>query len=90
MCVATGYPWRVSALIWWLIPIVACTGALLYVWWSIAAKRRQNTYKSIAEYENFRSAFDTSAKKEPSNTATENDKTGKSKKRKVKDDSPDI
>jgi PPE-repeat protein len=47
----------VSALVWWLIPLVACTGALLYVWWSIAAKRRQNTYKSIAEYENFRSAF---------------------------------
>ncbi|MFM8254104.1 MAG: hypothetical protein ACKN9O_02595 [Actinomycetota bacterium] len=46
-----------SALVWWLIPLVACTGALLYVWWSIAAKRRQNTYKSIAEYENFRSAF---------------------------------
>jgi len=47
----------VSALVWWLIPLVACTGALLYVWWSIAAKRRQNTYKSIAEYETFRSAF---------------------------------
>ncbi|MBM3704375.1 MAG: hypothetical protein FJW54_04845 [Actinobacteria bacterium] len=46
-----------SALVWWLIPLVACTGALLYVWWSIAAKRRQNTYKSIAEYETFRSAF---------------------------------
>lgn len=42
---------------WWLIPLVACSGALLYVWWSIAAKRRQNTYKSIAEYETFRSAF---------------------------------
>lgn len=46
-----------SALVWWLIPLVACTGALLYVWWSIAAKNRQNTYKSIAEYETFRSAF---------------------------------
>lgn len=46
-----------SALVWWLIPIFACTGALLYVWWSITSKRRQNTYKSISEYENFRSAF---------------------------------
>ena len=52
-----GYPRQVSALVWWLIPLIACSGALLYVWWSIAAKRRQNTYKSIAEYETFRSAF---------------------------------
>lgn len=56
----SGYPRSVSALVWWLIPLVACTGALVYVWWSIAAKRRQNTYKSIAEYENFRDAFNSS------------------------------
>ena len=53
----SGYPRKVSALVWWLIPLVACTGALIYVWWSISAKRRQNTYKSISEYETFRSAF---------------------------------
>ena len=46
-----------SALVWWLIPLFACLGALIYVWWSISTKKRQNTYKSIAEYENFRSAF---------------------------------
>jgi len=40
-----------------VIPLIACTGALLYVWWSIKSQRRQNTYKSIAEYESFRSAF---------------------------------
>ena len=55
--VASRYPWRVSALIWWLIPLIACSGALVYVWWSINSKRRQDTYKSIAEYETFRSAF---------------------------------
>lgn len=46
-----------SALVWWLIPLIACSGALIYVWWSIAAKRRQDTFKSMAEYETFRSAF---------------------------------
>lgn len=52
-----------SALVWWLIPLVACIGALIYVWWSINSKRRQNTYKSIAEYENFRLAFDKQAER---------------------------
>ncbi len=52
-----------SALVWWLIPLIACIGALIYVWWSINSKRRQNTYKSIAEYENFRSAFDKQAER---------------------------
>lgn len=55
---ATGYPMQVSALVWWLIPLVACTGALIYVWWSITSKRRQNTYKTMSEYETFRSAFE--------------------------------
>lgn len=53
-----------SALVWWLIPLFACIGALIYVWWSVTAKKRQNTYKSIAEYENFRSAFDKKATKQ--------------------------
>jgi len=51
-----------SALVWWLIPLFACLGALIYVWWSISTKKRQNTYKSIAEYENFRSAFNSTPK----------------------------
>jgi hypothetical protein len=53
-----------SALVWWLIPLFACIGGLIYVWWSVTAKKRQNTYKSIAEYENFRSAFDKKATKQ--------------------------
>ncbi len=52
-----------SALVWWLIPLFACIGALIYVWWSITSKRRHNTYKSIAEYENFRSAFNNQAER---------------------------
>jgi hypothetical protein len=44
--------------VWWIIPLVACSGALLYLWWSITAKRRQNTFKSMTEYETFRSAFE--------------------------------
>ena len=64
-----------SALVWWLIPIFACTGALLYVWWSITSKRRQNTYKSISEYENFRSAF--------ANTPTSSDVIGSAVKTRV-------
>ena len=62
---ASGYPRKVSALVWWIIPLVACSGALIYVWWSIASKRRQNTYKSIAEYETFRSAFSKSKSDNP-------------------------
>jgi hypothetical protein len=46
-----------SALVWWLIPLVACSGALIYVWWSISKKQRRNTYQSMTEYENFRAAF---------------------------------
>jgi hypothetical protein len=53
-----------SALVWWLIPLFACIGALIYVWWSVTAKNRQNTYKSIAEYENFRSAFNKKSAKQ--------------------------
>ena len=59
-----------SALVWWLIPLTACTGALIYVWWSINAKGRQDTYKSISEYETFRSAF---AKDGRENETTKNE-----------------
>lgn len=46
-----------SALVWWLIPLLACSGALIYVWWSILRKKRRNTYRSMSEYETFRAAF---------------------------------
>lgn len=59
-----------SALVWWLIPLVACSGALIYVWWSIAAKRRQDTFKSMAEYETFRSAFSPESPTKPESPKT--------------------
>ena len=71
-----------SALVWWLIPLTACTGALIYVWWSINAKRRQDTYKSISEYETFRSAF---AKGSRENETTKNETTKNEKESNVRE-----
>ena len=76
-----------SALVWWLIPLTACTGALIYVWWSINAKRRQDTYKSISEYETFRSAFakDSRVKETTKNETTKNETTKNEKESNVRE-----
>ncbi len=59
-------PYRslMSALIWWLIPLLGTAGALFYVWRVGRSKRETNIEKSIAEYERFRSAFDSQHRSE--------------------------
>jgi hypothetical protein len=53
-----------SALIWWLIPLFGTAGALFYVWRVGRSKRETNIEKSIADYERFRSAFDSQHRSE--------------------------
>ncbi|CAB4722714.1 unannotated protein [freshwater metagenome] len=58
------YRCLMSALIWWLIPLLGTAGALFYVWRVGRSKRETNIEKSIAEYERFRSAFESQHRSE--------------------------
>ena len=53
-----------SALIWWFIPLFGTAGALFYVWRVGRSKRETNIEKSIAEYERFRSTFESQHRSE--------------------------
>jgi hypothetical protein len=53
-----------SALVWWLIPLFGTAGALFYVWRVGRSTRETNVEKSIAEYERFRSTFESQHRSE--------------------------
>jgi phosphotransferase system glucose/maltose/N-acetylglucosamine-specific IIC component len=67
------YPWAVinlaqstsaplSALIWWLIPLVAMIGALIYVLWvtKFQSKFEARTERSVGKFKKFQDSFNPS------------------------------
>lgn len=49
-----------SALIWWLIPLVAVTGAIIYVIWVSRFKEKfeNETNRSVTSFQSFQRSFD--------------------------------
>ena len=49
-----------SALIWWLIPLIAVTGAIIYVIWvsRFKDKYQNETNRSVTSFQSFQRSFD--------------------------------
>ena len=49
-----------SALIWWLIPLIAVTGAIIYVIWvsRFKDKYQNETNRSVTSVQSFQRSFD--------------------------------
>ena len=50
----------VSALVWWIIPIVALTGGLAYAYWvtRLKSKYENQTERSVGRFKKFQDSFD--------------------------------
>jgi len=48
-----------SALVWWIIPILGVTGAIIYVIWLAKYKERfdNSTHRSVNSFHRFQSTF---------------------------------
>ena len=46
-----------SPLLWWIIPVVATTGAIAWVSWVGRPRRPKEAYDSVAAYQRFRDAI---------------------------------
>jgi len=53
-----------SALVWWIIPIVALTGGLAYAYWvtSLKSKYDNQTERSVGRFKKFQDSFQYEAK----------------------------
>ena len=49
----------VSALVWWIIPILALTGGLAYAYWvtRLKSKYESNTARSVNRFRKFQDSF---------------------------------
>jgi cytochrome c-type biogenesis protein CcmH/NrfF len=47
----------VTALAWWLIPLVATAMAVVWVTWVSRPRRRADTHESLAEHQRFLAAL---------------------------------
>ncbi|MFZ9226303.1 MAG: hypothetical protein EB044_02540 [Actinobacteria bacterium] len=49
----------VSALVWWIIPIVALIGGLAYAYWvtRLKSKYDRNTERSVGRFRKFQESF---------------------------------
>jgi len=63
-----------AALVWWLIPIVAVTGAIIYVIWvsKFQDKYENETNRSVDKFSSFQETFRSSKPGDPSKPISEN------------------
>jgi hypothetical protein len=50
----------VSALVWWIIPVIALTGGLAYAYWvtRLKSKYENQTERSVGRFKKFQDSFD--------------------------------
>lgn len=63
-----------AALVWWLIPIVAVTGAIIYVIWvsKFQDKYENETNRSVDKFSSFQETFRSSKPGDSSKPISEN------------------
>ena len=63
-----------SALVWWIIPIVALTGGLAYAYWitRLKSKYDNQTERSVGRFKKFQDSFEDTERDAEKNGAKEN------------------